>query len=171
MEAILSLGSNLGDRKGYLEKALKALAALPETRVVAIAPLYETDPVDVPEAFRAQDYYNTAATLETTLDKEILSLAVHAIEADLGRVRDGVRNAPRTIDIDIVACDDLRSDRDDLRLPHPEAAARRFVCQPIADLRPDYSLPGHRETVTEILRSLPDSPGVRRAAVPWPPSL
>lgn len=167
METILSLGSNLGDRKHHLEEALRELRALPETRVVAIAPLYETEPVDVPEAYRSQDYYNTAAILETTLGPDILSLAVHAIEADLGRVRDGVRNSPRTIDIDIIACDDMRSDRSDLRLPHPEAPSRRFVCQPIADLKPDYVLPGQTKTVTEILAALPESPGIRRASEKW----
>lgn len=167
MEAILSLGSNLGDRKQHLEDAIRALRTLPETRVGAIAPLYETEPVDVPEAFRSQNYYNTAVILETTLEPDILSLAVHAIEADLGRVRDGVRNSPRTIDIDIIACDEMRSDRKDLRLPHPEASSRRFVCQPIADLRPGYVLPGQPRTVSEILESLPETPSIRPAPEKW----
>ena len=160
MTALLSLGSNLGDRLGNLRAALAALETdLPHTTFV-VAPVYETEPVDVPEEWAGQNYYNTAVALETDLAPDELSVAVHAIEDKLGRKRIGY-HAPRTIDIDIVAFGDVRSSRPDLRLPHPEAAARRFVLRPLADICPDFILPGQSRTIAELLASLPPGQDVR----------
>ncbi len=154
MTALLSLGSNLGDRLANLRAALAALEAeIPHT-AFETAPVYETEPVDVPEEWAGQTYYNTAAALETDLTPDELSVAVHAIEDKLGRKRIGY-HAPRTIDIDIVAFGDARSSRPDLKLPHPEAASRRFVLQPLADIVPDFILPGQTRTIAELLSTLP----------------
>ena len=161
MTALLSLGSNLGDRLAHLRAALAALEAdIPHT-AFSVAPVYETEPVDVPAQWAGQSYYNTAAALETDLDPDVLSTAVHAIEDRLGRRRIGY-HAPRTIDIDIVAFGDARSSRPDLRLPHPEAASRRFVLQPLADIRPNFVLPGQTRTIAELLAALPPELTVRR---------
>ncbi|MDD5704720.1 MAG: 2-amino-4-hydroxy-6-hydroxymethyldihydropteridine diphosphokinase [Kiritimatiellae bacterium] len=167
MEAILSLGSNLGDRRDNLVAACAALAQLPGTRLLASAPIYETDPVDVPAAFRDAAYLNTVIVLETALTPDALSEAAHTIEKRLGRVRGAERNAPRTLDIDLIACGPTVSDRPELRLPHPRALQRRFVVQPLADVRPDLVLPGATHTVREILASLPRVPAVRLAACQW----
>ncbi len=161
-EAILSLGSNQGDRLAWLKRAGLALLALPRTRLVALSPVYESDPVDVPETCLALPFLNCVAVLETTLDPSALSDAVHAIEADLGRTRDGTRGQPRTIDIDIIAFGELALNTPALTLPHPRAAARRFVLQPLADLRPGCVLPGQTRTVAELLGALPPVPSVRR---------
>lgn len=169
MEAILSLGSNLGDRRAHLLAARVALAQLPGSRLAAVAPLYETEPVDVPPAYRGQHYLNTIVVIETTLSAEALAARLHDIEAALGRVRGAERHAPRTIDIDLIACGDRTSDLPELRLPHPQAARRRFVCQPLSDVRPDLRLPGQRLTIRELLASLPPLPAVARAAEQWPP--
>ncbi len=161
MTALLSLGSNLGDRLANLRAALATLeAGIPHTSF-AVAPIYETEPVDVPEQWAEQSYCNTAVALETDLAPDVLSATVHAIEEKLGRRRMGY-HAPRTIDIDIVAFGDARSSRPDLRLPHPEAASRRFVLQPLADICPDFVLPGQTRTIAALLADLPAVPEVRR---------
>jgi 2-amino-4-hydroxy-6-hydroxymethyldihydropteridine diphosphokinase len=167
MEAILSLGSNLGDRRAHLIAARDALATLPETRLKACAPLYETEPVEVPEAYRGAAYLNTIAVLETGLSPENLSREAHAIEARLGRRRGAERCAPRCIDIDLIACGDAVRDLPTLRLPHPRALQRRFVCQPLADVRPDLVLPGSERSARAALAALPPRPAVRRAAEQW----
>ena len=117
--------------------------------------------MDVPPQWSGQSYLNTAAALETDLSPDALSATVHAIEDRLGRRRFGY-HAPRTIDIDIVAFGDARSTRPDLRLPHPEAASRRFVLQPLADICPDFILPGQTHTIAALLAALPPEPKVRR---------
>ncbi len=161
MTALLSLGSNLGDRLANLRAALAALEAeIPHTSFVT-APVYETEPVDVPEQWAEQNYLNTAVALETDLTPDALSTVVHAIEDKLGRRRIGY-HAPRTIDIDIVAFGDAESSRPDLRLPHPEAASRRFVLQPLADICPDFVLPGQTRSIAALLANLPAEPKVRR---------
>ena len=161
MTALLSLGSNLGDRLANLRAALAALEADIPHAAFDAAPVYETEPVDVPAEWAGQSYLNTAAAVETDLAPDALSTIVHAIEDRLGRRRIGY-HAPRTIDIDIVAFGDARSARPDLRLPHPEAAARRFVLQPLADIRPDFILPGQTRTIAELLAALPREPAVTR---------
>ena len=167
MEVILSLGSNLGDRRANLLAARAALAALPGTRLVACAPLYETEPVDAPADDDRRLYLNTVLVLESALEPEAFSEAMHAIEARLGRVRGPARHAPRPIDIDLVAFGDLRRDTPSLRLPHPEAARRRFVLQPLADVRPGLRLPSQLRTVRDLLAALPPTPAVALAGEQW----
>jgi 2-amino-4-hydroxy-6-hydroxymethyldihydropteridine diphosphokinase len=182
-EAILSLGSNQGDRFAWLGRARDALALYsrtygtaadapaagpdprdgpPPIRILECSPVYETEPVDVPATFAGQLYLNQVVIVETALDAAAFSDAVHAVERRLGRTRGPLPNLPRTIDIDIVAFGGLRSDAPDLTLPHPRARARRFVLQPLADLRPGFVLPGETRTVSELLLSLPPAPRVTR---------
>lgn len=163
MTALLSVGSNLGDRLANLRAAFAALEAeIPHT-AFREAPVYETEPVDVPEEWAGQNYYNTAACIETDMSPDELSVTVHAIEDKLGRKRIGY-HAPRTIDIDIVAFGDARSSRPDLKLPHPEAASRRFVLQPLADIVPEFILPGQTRTIAELLAALPPEGRIWRLA-------
>jgi 2-amino-4-hydroxy-6-hydroxymethyldihydropteridine diphosphokinase len=166
-ESILSLGSNLGDRLGWLQAARTALAALPATRLIASSRVYETEPVDVPEAWRAEGFLNAVVVVETSLAVEAFSDAIHAIEATLGRIRSPEHHAPRTVDIDILSFGDLTSDRPDLRLPHPGWALRRFVCAPLADVRPDLVIPGQTRPVSAILAALPPEPAAIPAARQW----
>ena len=164
MLAILSLGSCMGDKAAVIEAAIAALAALPSSRLTARASLYETEPVDVDPRFGDLIFLNTVVALETALPADDLSTAVHEIEFRLGRRRSGIRHEPRTIDIDIVALGDLTCDRPDLRLPHPEAANRRFVMEPLAEILPDFVLPGQSLTAAALLATLPERPAVRRLA-------
>lgn len=162
VEAAVGLGSNLGDRLGYLCAARDRIAALPGTDSIEMSPVYETEPVGVAEAYQSMTYLNAVLLVRTTLDVEEWSRRLHALEDELYRVRTGERNAPRTIDIDLLTYGDVRMDRPDLRLPHPQCLTRRFVCQPLADLRPDYVVPGQSQTVAQILATLPERPWVRR---------
>ena len=100
--------------------------------------------------------------VETSLSPAAFSDAIHAIEAGHGRLRGDTPNLPRTLDIDIISIDNLILDSPALTLPHPRARCRRFVLQPLADLRPDYRLPGETKTVSDLLRALPPWPRVSR---------
>lgn len=167
MEAILSLGSNLSDRLANLIRACDALCRLPETRILARSHVYETAPVDAPASGLSPDYLNAVVLLETALEVHRFSHAMHAIETRLGRTRGPERGAPRVIDIDLIAFGDLVRAEPGLQLPHPRAAVRRFVCEPLAELRPELILPGQPRTVRELLAALPAAPRVARAAEQW----
>jgi 2-amino-4-hydroxy-6-hydroxymethyldihydropteridine diphosphokinase len=126
--AFLGLGSNLGDRLGQLRRAV---AALPD--VVAVSPVYETDPVGGPEQ---GPYLNCVVELHTDLEpRQLLELA-HQLERDARRVR-SVRWGPRTLDVDVLLVGDVRVDEPDLVVPHPRMWERAFVLVPLADLAPE----------------------------------
>ena len=160
-EAILSLGSNQGDRLAGLDHACAALDVWPGILLLARSPVYETEPVGVPSAFANDLYLNRVVIVKTTLAPATFSNAIHTIEEHLGRAR-GAPGLPRVIDIDIITFGHLRLDTPELTLPHPRARARRFVLQPLADLRPDFVLPGDTQTVSDLLQALPPTPRVTR---------
>jgi 2-amino-4-hydroxy-6-hydroxymethyldihydropteridine diphosphokinase len=136
--AVLSLGTNLGDRLSHLQAALDALARLPGTAIGAVSPIYETAPVGGPPQ---PDYLNIVVALETDLSPARLLDHAHGIEAALHRTRE-VRWGPRTLDIDVIAIDDILSDDPSLTIPHPRASERLFVLMPWYDLDHDAALPG-----------------------------
>lgn len=126
MRAYLGLGSNLGDRGGHLRTAVAGLPG-----VVAVSPVYETEPVGGPAGQRS--YLNLVVELETALSpRELLELALR-LEDAAGRTR-GPRHGPRTLDVDVLLVGDLRVDDPDLVVPHPRMWRRRFVLAPLADL-------------------------------------
>jgi 2-amino-4-hydroxy-6-hydroxymethyldihydropteridine diphosphokinase len=126
VRAYLGLGSNLGDRRSQLRAAV---AALPD--VVAVSPVYETDPVGGPPG--QGPYLNLVVVLETDLSpRQLLNLA-HSLEDGAGRVRKE-RDGPRTLDVDVLLVGDLCIDEADLVVPHPRMWQRRFVLAPLADL-------------------------------------
>jgi len=167
MEIGLSLGVNQGDRLAALRQARQHLDALSATRVLDVSPIYETDPVDVAPEFSALSFYNTVAILESGLEISELARRLHAIERTMGRTGAGPRNAPRPIDIDLIYAGALVLQTLELTLPHPRWAQRRFVVQPLADVRPDLIIPGHRDTVSAIAKRLTDPAGVRRISDRW----
>ena len=160
-DAIVALGSNQDDRMRMLRAARDLVARLPGTLAIETSPVYETEPVGVAERHRERTYLNAVLAVRTTLDVETWSRQLHAIEDALGRVRTGEPNAPRPIDVDLITFGDIRLSRPDLTLPHPRASQRRFVLQPLADLRPDLVLPGESVSVSALLAALPSSPWVR----------
>jgi 2-amino-4-hydroxy-6-hydroxymethyldihydropteridine diphosphokinase len=167
VRAYLSLGSNLGDRRQYLDAALAALGGHAEVRVVACSPLYETEPWPEGETPRAQWYLNCAVALETSLPPRRLLHLVQVIEAQAGRVRrPGLEGAyaPRTLDIDILLYGDRVVTGPTLQIPHPLLHERRFVLVPLADIAPDVEHPTLYQRVGDLLATLLD----RRAIEPYP---
>jgi 2-amino-4-hydroxy-6-hydroxymethyldihydropteridine diphosphokinase len=129
--AYIALGSNLGDRRAYLDRARDAIAAIPECRVVAATQVEETEPLG---GLAQPPYLNQMVAVETTLDPRTLLARLHAIEADAGRVR-GARWESRTLDLDIVQFDDRVVESSDLVIPHPGLADRPFWQHELAELK------------------------------------
>jgi 2-amino-4-hydroxy-6-hydroxymethyldihydropteridine diphosphokinase len=153
--AVIALGANLGDRLAALAEAVNRIRDLGE--VVAVSPLYDTDPVGYADQPR---YLNGVLLLETTgLSPETLLDGFQQIEHDLGRIRT-FPNAPRTLDLDLLFFGDqiIRTDR--LIVPHPRLHERAFVLVPLADLVPDLVHPLQGLTVRDLLRALPDRGGI-----------
>jgi 2-amino-4-hydroxy-6-hydroxymethyldihydropteridine diphosphokinase len=148
--AYIGLGANLGDREGTLRTALERLARDPEIDVLAVSRLRETDPVGFEDQPR---FVNAAAKLETTLAPRALLERMLAVERSLGRVREGPRFGPRTLDLDLLVYGDTVVDEPGLTVPHPRLAARRFVLEPLADLDPGLAVPG-RGSVETLLAAL-----------------
>lgn len=158
----IALGSNLGDRLASLRAAemrLRDIAAPGEP--VLMAPIYQTCPIDCPPG--SMDFFNTVIEIDFDGDSSELFAKTREIEELLGRVRGTGRNAPRVIDIDLLYFGDLCCNDATLALPHPRLGVRRFVLQPLVDIRPDLVLPGRDLTVSGMLESLsPDHAPLRR---------
>ena len=167
MEIGLSLGSNLGDRLENLRQARRRIAALPGVCVIQSSAVYETEPVDVPERYAGLPFLNAVLIIDSALDVDRLLDNVLIVELEMGRDSKHDRNSPRQIDIDIIFAGDLAKSRPDGGVPHPRWAERRFVAQPLADLRPDLRIPGEQRTVRDVLLALPASPNVVLFARVW----
>ena len=167
MEIGLSLGSNLGNRLASLIEARRRILAIPGLTLAAQAPVYETEPVGVAPAFGDLLYLNTVLIIESALELPVLSGELHAIEDQMGRRRTADRNSPRPIDIDIIYADGLSIVSEETIIPHPRWKDRRFVVQPLADVRPGLVLPGEARTVKEILRSIPEKERVTIFIKQW----
>jgi 2-amino-4-hydroxy-6-hydroxymethyldihydropteridine diphosphokinase len=167
MEVGFSLGSNLGDRLGNLRSAKEHLLAVPGTRLLAQSPVYDTEPVGVKPAYRDMHFYNSVVVVESPETSEAWLERVGRIEAALGRERAEDRYAPRTIDIDLLYAGNQNVEQGGLTLPHPRWATRRFVVQPLADVRPDLVLPGTGRTVREVLEALPPTEAVTLLTRTW----
>lgn len=151
----MALGSNLGDRAGYLLQALSLLSRLPETRLLRLSPVYETDPVGPPQP----RYLNLVAEVETYLPPRELLQALLALERALGRER-RERWGPRTIDLDLLLYGNLILEEEGLQVPHPRLHERAFVLVPLCDLVPQGRHPRLGRTFAELLAPL-DRTGVR----------
>ena len=130
--AFIGLGSNLGDRAAYLRAGVEGLATAGD--VVAVSPLYETEPVGGPGG--QGPYLNVVVELATADPPRRLLERCHAVEEAAQRVR-AERWGPRTLDADVLWVEGIAVDEPDLTVPHPRMWERRFVLQPLADLAPD----------------------------------
>lgn len=147
--AVLSLGSNLGDRTAHLQRAVDLLGR----RVRAVSSVYRTPPWGGVEQ---DDFHNlTLIAEDPTLDPHGWLTLCQSLETDAGRVRD-VRWGPRTLDADVIAVDETTFVDDDLTVPHPRAAERAFVLIPWAEIDPTAELPG-RGHLADLIAALPAS--------------
>ena len=144
MRAYIGLGANLGDRETTIERAVRLLDDVGGVEVVAVSTLRETEPWGPVEQ---PPYLNGAAAVETALAPRALLEVLLDVERRLGRVRDGERYGPRTIDLDLLLFGDLELDETGLTLPHPHLHERRFVLEPLAEIAPALVVPGHGPVV------------------------
>ncbi len=151
----MGLGSNLGDRAGYLLKALSLLSRLEKTHFLRLSPVYETEPVGPPQPL----YLNLVAEVDTELSPRAFLEGLLTVEQSLGRKRKE-RWGPRTIDLDLLLYGDLVLQEEGLEVPHPRLSERAFVLVPLADLIPEGRHPVLGRTFAELLASL-DRKGVR----------
>ena len=153
---MIALGSNLSQPQQQVRAALDELAALPGCRLLQASSLYLSAPVGYTDQ---PDFVNAVCLLETGLEPQALLSALHGIEAKFGRERT-FRNAPRTLDLDIIDFNGITLHSERLTLPHPRAHERSFVMLPLAEIAPDYRLPG-QPTAAELAATL-GSDGIKR---------
>lgn len=146
--AYVGLGANLGKPRRQLLAALEELGRIPQTRVTARSSLYRSAPIGYPDQ---PDYVNAVAKLETGLRPEELFARLQEIERGHGRKR-SFRNAPRSLDLDLLLYGGERIDTPALTVPHPRMHERAFVLVPLLELDPGAVIPG-RGNATELLRS------------------
>ena len=153
MKAVVALGSNLGDRFDYLQKAVNEINSLTDIEILEISSVYETLPVGGPEQ---GNYLNAVVTLNTKFEAEELLLKLLLIELNLGRQRE-IAWGPRTIDLDLIWFEDQTINLENLVLPHPRAHERCFVIKPWLEIEPKARI-GNTE-IREFLKNL-DCSGV-----------
>lgn len=151
----IALGSNLGDRVANLRRGLELLLSrLPEVQSMLCGRVYETEPVDCAPGTAA--FLNTVVEIGTASTPQEMHAHLQAVEQLLGRPGQRERNAPRALDLDLLYADDAVSAGPELIVPHPRLHLRRFVLQPLADIRPDLWLPGLERNVSTLLDALMD---------------
>lgn len=156
---VVSLGSNLGERRAALQGAVNALADTPDVWLTDVSPVYETEPVDAPEG--SGPYLNAVVLFDTTLPARRLLERAMTIEQAYERERGEVRNAPRTLDVDLIQIGERRANDENLTLPHPRAHQRAFVLRPWLDIEADAVLLDHGP-VAELLAAVDTSGIVKR---------
>ena len=149
--ALIGLGSNLGDRRATLVRAIADLAASPGVSVTQVSAFHETKPMGGPPGQGL--YLNAAASLETTLEPLELLKLLQEIEARNGRTRE-IRWGERTLDLDLLFYDDIIMETSELTIPHPRMAGRRFVLEPLAEIAPEAVDPVSGWTVAMMLEDL-----------------
>jgi len=162
----VALGSNLADRLANLRMARKAIISLPGVAPpVLSSAIYETDPIGCEPG--AKKFLNAVLEFDYEGDPVNLLKKLTEIEGALGRPRHRARNVSRQIDIDLLYLGEMKIDTPDVQLPHPRMHSRRFVLQPLADIRPDLVLPRQTKTVRELLARHDDSSKVVRLTNDW----
>lgn len=156
--AFIGIGSNLGNPAENCEEAIRLLNAEPEVEVAARSCLYESEPVGKTD----QNWFiNAAVSIKTSLTPEALLETILKIEKVFGRKR-REKWGPRIIDLDLLVYEDRVINSNNLTLPHPEMAKRRFVLLPLSEFAGDYLHPVENKTIHDLLKELPESPQVRK---------
>jgi len=167
MEIGLSLGSNLGDRLLNLREARKRMLATGGISLAACSPVYETEPVGVAPYNREWYFLNAVLVVKTTLSLSVLAKCFKAIEREIGRDPIHQLNAPRLIDIDVIYAGDLCVHKDGMIIPHPRWSQRRFVVQPLNDVRSDLVVPGQSGPVRDVFKKLSDKHKIKLFEKEW----
>lgn len=155
---LIGLGANLPTDKGTepaetLRQALICLNSEPDIVVLKTSRIWLTAPVPVSDQ---PWYHNAAAALETQMSPHVLLKRLQVVEKDFGRVRT-VRNAPRVLDLDLLAYHDEIMQKPELILPHPRLHERAFVLYPLQDIAPDWKHPAAKKSVADMIKLLPSS--------------
>jgi 2-amino-4-hydroxy-6-hydroxymethyldihydropteridine diphosphokinase len=159
----LGLGSNVGDRRANLQRAVELLPAR-GVRVLASSSTYDTDPVG--EVLDQPDFLNACIRIDTELAPEGLLDACKDVERQLGRdLEGGIRHGPRPIDVDVLLLGDVEHASERLTLPHEQVLSRRFVLIPLLELDMNLTTPAG-DRLADALAVLPVEEGVRRAGPP-----
>src|SRR5262245_39091194 len=148
--AYIGLGANLGDARATVQVAVEAISALPNTRLLARSDDWRSAPVDA----EGPDFINAVVAVDTALSPQALLHALQGIEQAHGRERP-YRNAPRTLDLDLLLYADRQLATPELTLPHPRLHQRAFVLRPLAQLAPDLSIP-RQGRVSDLLDTVAD---------------
>jgi deoxyguanosine kinase len=156
-----SLGSNLGDRLEYLQKALAALGEV-FGKPLLISSVYETQGWGVKDH---PSYLNAIVCFQTLMPPEDLLSRILAIETKYGRIRKKNKIKPRTIDIDILFYDNLVLKKDNLTIPHPLIKYRKFVLLPLSEIMGDFIHPEYGQSIKELLDACEDVSGVNKTAL------
>jgi 2-amino-4-hydroxy-6-hydroxymethyldihydropteridine diphosphokinase len=150
----IGLGSNLEDPLRQLQQAFVDLDGLPDTHLQVRSSLYRSAPLgcpDMPELTNQPDFVNAVAKIATGLAPQVLLQELLQIEHSHGRERT-FRNAPRTLDLDVLLYDDLQLHEQGLTIPHPQMHRRAFVLQPLLEIAPDCVIPGIGEVAVAVLQ-------------------
>ncbi len=161
-EVFLSYGANLGDRESALNRALLETAALPDTKLLVVSSIYETEPWGYAEQ---PSFLNCAARISTRMEPARLHRAMAGIEKKMGR-KPAPRNHPRVIDIDILLYGDRVLELAGLVIPHPAMLKRRFVLAPLCEIAPDLTHPTAGRSMKELLAACADGCAVSIFAAP-----
>ena len=166
MRAGIALGSNLGERMSHLRDGRDAVIASPgASGPVLCSRIYETEPVGT--GAEGEPYLNAVIELEYHGPAIALLDRLQSIEAAHGRPSKRPRNAPRTLDLDILYLGNLVLSNEEVVIPHPRLHLRRFVLTPLADIRPDLVLPGHELTIAKLLDQVRDNATVTLHRERW----
>ncbi|KPK39214.1 MAG: hypothetical protein AMJ78_08835 [Omnitrophica WOR_2 bacterium SM23_29] len=151
MKAFIGLGSNLGDRRKNIERAIKELRCSRLVKIIKISNLYETEPIGGPSQ---EKFLNGVAEIETKISARVLLALLKIIENEIGRSPTDIKWGPREIDLDILLCDDLIIDEPDLKVPHPLMHLRSFVLEPLCEIAPYVMHPVLKKNVAELSSEL-----------------
>jgi len=163
----IALGSNLGDRLAHLRLGRDEFLRRSQAKLLAVAGAYETAPVDCPAG--SQAFLNSVMEVEASQKPLELLRIAQSVEKDNGRLKSILRNAPRTLDLDLLYAGNQNVDEPDLVLPHPRMHLRLFVLVPLAEIQPSLRIPSLSKTVLEWIEEneWPSEPWPQLSCQEW----
>ncbi|MEO0558703.1 MAG: 2-amino-4-hydroxy-6-hydroxymethyldihydropteridine diphosphokinase [Bacteroidota bacterium] len=162
-DVYIGLGANLGDRLAALQQAVKGMSSWPETEVVGASSIYETEAHVLPGQDRQPDHLNAVVQLRTALCPHDVLERLQSIERTAGRDPEAAPWSPRPLDLDILIVGAEIVDDDELAIPHPRIAERRFVLAPLAEIAPEIQVGGM--TVAALLAETSDTARITRTGL------